>query len=108
MSKLTVRLHNERTSELLGIVAKRCGVSKNQLIEDVLERELRAAAMVIEQDLSATVAQLRRYRAAEHQQAAIEAFARAEGSEADPVRARRVAVARKDAFGVLDAFTADA
>jgi predicted HicB family RNase H-like nuclease len=41
MPKLTVRLHDERTGELLGVVAKRYGVSKNQLIEQLLERSCR-------------------------------------------------------------------
>ena len=104
MTKLTVRLHDERTGELLGLVAKRYGVSKNQLIEQLLERELQAAAMVIEQDLSTTIEQLRRYRAAEHQKAAIDAVAQAEGAQPDPMQARRVTVPGTDAFGILDTF----
>jgi hypothetical protein len=104
MTKLTVRLHNDRTGELLGLVAKRYGVSKNQLIEQLLERELQAAAMVIEQDLSNTIEQLRGYRAAEHQQAAIETVAQAEGSEPDPMQARRVTGLGADALGILDTF----
>jgi hypothetical protein len=104
MSKLTVRLRSERTGELLGLVARRYGVSKNQLIEQLLERELEAAAMVLEQELSDTVERLRRYRPSGQQRAAIDAVAEAEGSEADPMRARRVAGAGRDAFGVLDAF----
>jgi Ni2+-binding GTPase involved in maturation of urease and hydrogenase len=104
MTKLTVRLHNERTGQLLGEVAKRYGVSKNQLIEQLLERELQAAAMVIEQDLTTTIEQLRRYRAAEHQEAAIEAVAQAEGMHPDPMQARRGTVAGTDAFGILDTF----
>lgn len=104
MTKLTVRLHNERTGQLLGEVAKRYGMSKNQLIEQLLERELQAAAMVIEQDLTTTITQLRRYRAAEHQEAAIEAVAQAEGMHPDPMQARRGTVAGRDAFGILDTF----
>lgn len=104
MTKLTVRLHNERTGQLLGEVAKRYGMSKNQLIEQLLERELQAAAMVIEQDLTTTITQLRRYRAAEHQAAAIEAVAQAEGMHPDPMQARRGTVAGTDAFGILDTF----
>jgi hypothetical protein len=103
-SKLTLRLHDERTAELLAVVAKRYGMSKNELIEQLLERELRAAAMVIEQDLATTIEQLRRYRAAEDQRAAIELVARAEGSEPDPMHARRVTAPGADAFGILDAF----
>jgi Ni2+-binding GTPase involved in maturation of urease and hydrogenase len=104
VTKLTVRLHNERTGQLLAEVAKRYGVSKNQLIEQLLERELQAAAMVIEQDLITTIEQLRRYRTAEHQKAAIEAVAQAESLHPDPMQARRGSVAGTDAFGILDTF----
>ena len=103
MTKLTLRLHDERLNELLGLVAKRYGMSKNQLIEQLLERELQAAAMVIEQDLSTTIEQLRRYRAGDQQAAAIDLVAAGEAAAADPMQARRV-TAGNDAFGVLDAF----
>jgi hypothetical protein len=103
MTKLTLRLHDERLSELLGLVAKRYGSSKNQLIEQLLERDLQAAAMVIEQDLSSTIEQLRRYRASDDQAAAIALVAAGEAVVPDPMRARRV-TAGEDAFGVLDAF----
>jgi hypothetical protein len=103
MTKLTLRLRDERTGELLGLVAKRYGVSKNQLIEQLLERDLQAAAMVIEQDLSTTIEQLRRYRAPAQQAAAIDAVARGEAEAQDPMQARRV-TAGEDAFGILDAF----
>jgi hypothetical protein len=103
MTKLTLRLRDERLGELLSLVAERFGVSKNQLIEQLLERDLQAAAMVIEQDLTSTVEQLRRYRAREHQAAAIEAVAVGEAVAPDPMQARRV-VAGEDAFGVLGAF----
>jgi hypothetical protein len=103
MTKLTLRLHDERLSELLGLVAKRHGISKNQLIEQLLERDLEAAAMVIEHDLSTTIEQLRRYRAHDRQAAAIDLVAAGE-AEPDPMQARSV-TAGTDAFGVLDAFT---
>jgi hypothetical protein len=98
MPKLTLRLHDDRLGEMLALVAARYGISKNQLIEQLLERELPAAAMVIEQDLTTTIVQLRRYRAAEHQAAAIDLVAGGEAGD-DPMRARRA-----DAFGILEAF----
>jgi hypothetical protein len=104
MAKLTLRLRDDRTAELLTVVAKRYGLSKNELIEQLLERELQAAAMVIEQDLSSTIEQLRSYRAADDRAAAIEAVARAEGSEEDPMQARRAAAPGEDAYGIMDAF----
>ena len=103
MTKLTLRLHDERLSELLGLVAKRYGISKNQLIEQLLERDLQAAAMVIEQDLSSTIEQLRRYRASDQQAAAIDLVAAGEADRPDPMQARRV-TAGEDAFGILGAF----
>lgn len=43
-AKFTLRFHNRRTHELLGVIAEKIGVSKNQLAEQMLERELSAAA----------------------------------------------------------------
>ena len=100
MAKLTLRLRDERTNELLGVIAQHYGISKNQLIEQLLERDLEAAAMVIEHELTRTVEQLRRYRASAHQRAAIELVAAAE-AEVDPTSARRAGAGR-DAFGILD------
>jgi hypothetical protein len=53
-TKFTLRFRNPETHEILGLVADRYGVSMNQLAEDMLERELRAAALVLELDLSET------------------------------------------------------
>jgi hypothetical protein len=104
MTKLTLRLHDERLSDLLGLVAAHLGVSKNQLIEQLLERDLQATAMVIEHDLAGTIDQLRRFRAADQQARAIELVAAGEATAPDPMQARRVPGGR-DAFGILDAFT---
>jgi hypothetical protein len=60
--------------------------------------------MVIEQDLTSTIEQLRRYRVADHQEGAIDAVAQAGGAHPDPMQARRVTVAGRDAFGILDTF----
>ena len=103
MTKLTLRLRDARTNELLGLIAEHHGVSKNQLIEQLLERDLEAAAMVIKHDLAGTIEQLRRYRTAEHQARAIDLVAAGEADVPDPLKARRVSAA-PDAFGVLDAF----
>lgn len=105
-AKFTLRFRNPRTHEVLGLVAERYGVSKNQLAEEMLERELQAAALVLELDLSETLDLLRGYQPREHLDQAIEEFAEAEGHAEDPLRARMVeAPAAEDAHGVLDAFT---
>jgi len=71
----------------------------------MLERELQAAALVLEHDLTDTLALLRRYRREEHLSQAIEEFARAEGSEEDPITTEMVPTARThDAYGVAEAF----
>jgi hypothetical protein len=103
MTKLTLRLHDERLGELLALVATRHGISKNQLIEQLLARDLQAAAMVIEHDLATTIEQLRRYRAGDQQAAAIDVVAAGEAITPDPMQARRVDAGR-DAFGILDVF----
>jgi hypothetical protein len=105
--KFTLRFHNSATHELLGMVADRFGVSKNQLAEEMLERELRAASLLLEQDLSGTLELLRSYRAADHLQADIEAIAHAEAYEQDPLRSRHVeTAATADAYGIGAMFAA--
>jgi hypothetical protein len=104
-TKFTLRFRNPRTHEILGLVADRYGVSMNQLAEDMLERELRAAALVLELDLSGTLDLLRGYNRAEHLERAIEEFAEAEGRERDLLRAHLAdSPTTRDAHGVLEAF----
>jgi hypothetical protein len=103
--KFTLRFRNRSNHEILGLLAERYGVTKNQLAEEMLERELRAAALLLEQDLTGTLSLLRNYRRDEHLAGAIEAFAQAEAYEEDPVRTRMVHTARaQDAYGVAEAF----
>ena len=59
--KFTLRFRNARTHEILGVVADKLGISKNQLAEQMLERELHAAALSLEQDLAGTLALLQSY-----------------------------------------------
>jgi hypothetical protein len=101
--KFTLRFHNRSNHELLGLLAERYGVTKNQLAEEMLERELQAAALLLEQDLTGTLALLRNYRRDEHLQQAIADFAEAEANEEDPIKARMVETPR-DAYGVAEAF----
>lgn len=104
-TKFTLRFRNPQTHEILGLVAERYGMSMNQLAEEMLERELRAAALVLELDLTGTLDLLRDYSRGEHLERAIEEFAQAEAREQDPLRAS-VAEPRAagDAHGILEAF----
>ena len=103
--KFTLRFHNAGNHEILGLLAERFGVSKNQLAEEMLERELQAAALLLERDLTGTLQLLRGYRKDEHLRGAIAEVARAEAHEDDPLRTRMLTSARtRDVYGVADAF----
>lgn len=104
-AKFTLRFRNAETHEVLGIVAGRYGVSKNQLAEQLLERELRAAALLLEVDLSDTLQMLQDYSLTEHAEQDIADFAEGEGRGDDPMKARMVEPAEEtDPLGVLEAF----
>jgi hypothetical protein len=76
-------------------------VSKNQLAEEMLERELRAASLLLERDLTGTLELLRSYRTADRLQADIEAVAHAEAYEHDPLVSHREETASAtDAYGI--------
>jgi hypothetical protein len=103
--KFTLRFHNRTNHEILGLLAERYGVTKNQLAEEMLERELQAAALLLEQDITGTLALLRNYRRDEHLKGAIEAFAHAEAYEEDPIKTQMVPAPRAhDVYGVAEAF----
>lgn len=100
-AKFTLRFHNRRTHELLGMIADRFGVSKNQLAEEMLERELRAASLLLERDLTGTLALLRGYRTGERLKADIDAVAHAEAYEQDPLESHRAQPPETaDAYGI--------
>jgi hypothetical protein len=103
--KFTLRFRNRSNHEILGLLAERYGVTKNQLAEEMSERELQAAALLLEQDLTGTLALLRNYRRDEHLAGAIQAFAQAEAYEDDPIKTQMVETPRThDAYGVAEAF----
>jgi hypothetical protein len=110
-AKFTLRFHNRGTHELLGLLAKRYGISKNQLAEEMLERELRAASLLLEQDLTGTIQLLRSYRTAARLPADIEAVARAEAYEQDPLTSHHAetttsSATTADAYGISAMFAA--
>jgi hypothetical protein len=106
-TKFTLRFHNPRTHDLLGIVAEQVGVSKNRLAEEMLERELEAAALLVANDLEDTVRRLHEYPSDERLEEDVRAFAEGEAFGEDPLRARRVEPAEAaDPYGVMEAFGA--
>jgi hypothetical protein len=103
--KFTLRFHDPKNSEILGLLAERYGVSKNRLAEEMLARELQAEALLLERDLTGTIELLRRYRKDEHLGQAIAEFAHAEAYEDDPIKTRMVTSSQaSDTFGIAEAF----
>jgi len=89
------------------VVADQLGMSKNQLAEQLLERELAAAALSLEQDLAGTLALLRSYHRDTDVEQHIQAFAEGEAFGEDPLRsrARDTAGFGRDLFGIADVFS---
>src|ERR1700689_2028019 len=87
-TKFTLRFRSAQTHEMLGVVAEQFGMSKNQLAEQMLERELHAAALSLEQDLAGTLALLQSYNREDQVENYIRAFAEGEAYGDDPLRSR--------------------
>ena len=100
-SAFPLRFENERTHEMLRVVAERQHTSMNQLAEELIERELQVLALGLESGLSRTIELLRSYRG-EGRAEAWAAFADDEGLP-EPVAARRVP-SDEDPFGVARTF----
>jgi hypothetical protein len=100
-SAFPLRFENERTRELLRVVAEQQHMSMNQLAEEMIERELQVLALGLESNLSETIELLRAYRGEGRAEAWAE-FADAEELP-EPIAARRVQP-DEDAFGVARAF----
>jgi hypothetical protein len=90
---------------MLGLVAESYGVSKNQLAEEMLERELRSAALLLELDIAGTLELLQNYTEDTHRKRDVSDFAEAEAYADDPMNAHMVEPSGPDdPFGVLAAF----
>jgi hypothetical protein len=100
-SAFPLRFENERTRDLLRVIAEQQHTSMNQLAEAMIERELGVLALGLESSLSRTMELLRSYRG-EGRAAAWAAFADAEALP-EPIAARRTQ-AEEDPFGVARAF----
>jgi hypothetical protein len=103
--KFTLRFHRAANHELLGLLAEQRGISKNQLAEEMLERELSVSALLLERDLTGTLELLHRYSRDRHLQSAIDEIAHAEAYEPDPLATHMAGErATQDAYGIADAF----
>jgi len=100
-SVFPLRFENDRTRELLRVIAERRDTSMNQLAEEMIERELQVMALGLESDMSRTIELLHSYRG-EEREAAWAAFAEAEANP-EPISARRRR-SDEDPFGVARAF----
>ncbi len=80
-------------------------MSKNRLAEEMLERELEVAALLVAQGLDDTLRKLHEYPREERLEADIQDIAEAEAYGEDPLRARMVEQTElTDPYGVLAAF----
>jgi hypothetical protein len=98
----TLRFRDERTHRALRHAAEELGTSMSELAERAIERELARVGVQLEDKLRRTVELLGSYRE-QHLLDDIEAFARAEIEEDDPLRSRAVQPLR-DPLGVRDTF----
>lgn len=98
----TLRFRRERTHRALRHAAEQLGVSMNELAERAIEHELAVVGSELEQKLRQTLDLLGPYRR-KGLKADIAAFARAEVTEDDPLRAV-AAENRADSLGVGAAF----
>lgn len=104
--KFTLRFQDRQTHELLGLVAAQLGTSKNRLAEEMLKRELEAAALLVERRLDSTLRDLQDYRREERLAGDVAAFAEGEAFGEDPLRARMIKPDElADAFGVMKSFS---
>ena len=101
VSTFPLRFANPATRERLRLVSEQLGTSMNRLAEDMIERELAAISLGLEDELEETLRRLRALGAVEIK-TSLEAWAAAEG-QADPITARRV-VPADDPFEIAAAF----
>lgn len=101
MSTFPLRFANPATHERLRLVAEQLGTSMNRLAEEMIERELAAISLGLEEELEGTLRRLRQLRASDIE-ASLAAWAEAEG-QADPITARMV-VRDEDPYEIAAAF----
>ncbi len=93
----TLRFHNEATHRTLRLTAHTLGVSMNELAEAAIERELLFLGADLEKKLKRTADLLRSYRDDEVE-SDIQAFAKAEITEDDPLQSRQATL--EDCYGI--------
>ena len=96
-----LRFYDDLTPRVLRVVATARGISMNQLIGEMIARELPREVERVESDLAGTLDALRAYKGTFEDDWA--AFAKAEGAVEDPAKAERVEMA-SDPLGVNAVF----
>jgi hypothetical protein len=84
-------------------VAEQRGMSMNDIVQEALEAYLRRETASTEERLRAALKIVQEYRSEEDLERYAKAFARAEVTEEDPLRATRVEQP-EDGFGIRKAF----
>jgi hypothetical protein len=98
-----LRFDNPQTYRVLRLVAEQRGMSMNDIVQEALEAYLREETASTEERLRAALKIVQEYRAEEQLELYAKAFARAEVTEEDPMRATRVEQP-EDRFGIRKAF----
>lgn len=102
-TSFTLRFEDEGTHEALRLVADHYGMSMNRLAQEMLSRELRAAVLIVEKDLSETLQAVRAYRG-EGLDEDLAAFAEAEVTEEDPIQTQMEILTMADSLGISRIF----
>ena len=105
--KFTLRFRNRQTHEILGLLAERRGVSKNQLAEEMIEREVQAAALLLADDLTGDASSCCAAIGAKRISSRPSRTSRMRRRiEEDPIKTSLVRSSADDAFGISQAFVA--
>jgi hypothetical protein len=97
----SLRFYDDLTPRVLRVIAAARKISMNELIGEMIARELPREVERVESDLAGTLDALRAYKGTFDEDWA--AFAKAEGALEDPVKAERVETA-SDPLGVNAVF----
>ncbi|MEO5965837.1 MAG: hypothetical protein ABIR11_10265 [Candidatus Limnocylindrales bacterium] len=99
----TLRFASDETHQHLALLAGRLGVSMNELAGQMIENEIGAASLALQEDFAHTLGLLASYGV--EARTDLVRFAEAEVTQPDPLRARRAEVA-PDPLGIAATFAA--
>ena len=101
MSAFPLRFRNRETHERLRFIAEQLGTSMNQLVEEMIEREISLLSAGLESELEETLARLRSFDQARIDRS-LDEWAEAEG-QPDPI-VTHVLERREDPYRIAEAF----